>query len=109
MGIDVQGKLLALQSQMEQIALDVERFGAGNPDNLPPVPVEGGGGLTTDYMFDSITHVDIPTRTSNFLKITKGNPATASWVEAMPGTQDEDSVVLDVTKNRIYFHGIFGG
>ena len=109
MGMDVKGKLLELESLMNQITLDVERFGAGDPDNLPPVPVEGGGGLTTDYMFDGITKVTIPTRTTNFLKITKGNPATASWVAAMPGTQAEDSVVIDVTKNRIYIHGFFAG
>ena len=68
-----------------------------------------GGGLTTDYMFDGITKVTIPAKTTNFLKITKGNPATASWVAAMPDTQAEDSVVIDVTKNRIYIHGFFAG
>jgi len=27
----------------------------------------------------------------------------------MPDTQAEDSVVIDVTKNRIYLHGFFAG
>jgi len=69
----------------------------------------GGGGLTTDYMFDGKTKVTIPEKTTDFLKITKGNPATASWVAAMPETQGDDSVVIDVTKNRIYLHGFFAG
>jgi len=71
--------------------------------------VETGSGVTYDYMFDGITKVTIPEKTTDFLKITKGNPATASWVEAMPDTQAEDSVVIDVTKNRIYLHGFFAG
>jgi len=107
--MDIKGQLLSLRSEIAQMALEVERFGAENPDSLPPVPVEGGGWVTTDYMFDGITKVTIPTRTTNFLKITKGNPATASWVAAMPGTQGADSVVIDVTKNRIYLHGFFAG
>jgi len=70
---------------------------------------DSGSGMTTDYLFDGITKVTIPEKTTNFLKITKGNPATASWVAAMPDTQAEDSVVIDVTKNRIYIHGFFAG
>ena len=90
---------------------DLESASAPNPSYHPgagETSVETSG-MTTDYLFDGITKVTIPAKTTNFLKITKGNPATASWVAAMPETQDEDAVVIDVTKNRIYLHGFFAG
>jgi len=67
------------------------------------------GGMDYDYLFVGTTKVTPPTKTTNFLKVTMGDPPTASWVAAMPGTQAEDSVVIDVTKNRIYLHGFFAG
>ena len=90
---------------------DLESAATPNPSYRPgstETSVETSG-ITTDYLFDGITKVTIPEKTTDFLKITKGNPATASWVAAMPDTQDADSVVIDVTKNRIYLHGFFAG
>jgi len=101
-----------VQSEIDRLDESVDNQ-ASSPDNLgvqvEPEYLGGGGGLTTDYLFDGITKVTIPEKTTDFLKITKGNPATASWVAAMPDTQDADSVVIDVTKNRIYLHGFFAG
>jgi len=73
------------------------------------IPGGGGGGLTTDYCFVGAIKVTIPTKTTNFLKITLGASPSASWVAAMPVTQDADSVVYEVGKNRIYLSGEFGG
>ena len=101
-----------VQSEIDRLDESVDNQ-ASSPDDwgvqVEPEYLGGGGGLTYDYLFDGITKVTIPEKTTDFLKITKGNPATASWVAAMPDTQAEDSVVIDVTKNRIYIHGIFGG
>ena len=66
-------------------------------------------GITYDYCYVGATKVTIPTKTTNFLKITFGPSPSATWVGAMPETQDSNSVVLDVTKNRVYIHGAFAG
>jgi hypothetical protein len=68
----------------------------------------GGGGVTYDYCYVGTTKVTIPTKTTDFLKIKFGSSPSASWVAAMPETQDSDAVVFDVTKNRIYLSGEFG-
>lgn len=70
---------------------------------------KGYSGITVDYCFVGAIKVTIPAKTTNFLKITLGASPAASWVAAMPETQDGDSVVFDVTKNRIYLSGEFGG
>ncbi len=64
------------------------------------------GGMDYDYYFIGTKKVIPPTKTTDFLKIPL-NGSAASWVEAMPETQDADAVVVDVTKNRIYIHGAF--
>jgi hypothetical protein len=68
----------------------------------------GGGGHDYDYLFAGATKVIPSEKTSNFLYILFSGSG-ASWVEAMPETQPADGVVIDVTKNRIYIHGAFGG
>lgn len=70
----------------------------------------GDSGITDDYCFVGAVKVTIPqTGKTSFLKITLGASPEASWVEAMPEVQDADSVVFDVSKNRIYIHGAFAG
>lgn len=68
----------------------------------------GSGGMDYDYLFVGAKKVTPPEKTTNFLKVNLDGSGS-SWVEAMPETQDEDAVVFDVTKNRIYIHGAFGG
>jgi hypothetical protein len=70
--------------------------------------VDGGGGITYDYLFVGSKKITPPERTTDFLKVNLDGSGS-SWVAAMPETQDEDAVVIDVTKNRIYIHGAFGG
>jgi hypothetical protein len=67
-----------------------------------------GGGITYDYLFVGSKKITPPERTTDFLKVNLDGSGS-SWVAAMPETQDEDAVVIDVTKNRIYIHGAFGG
>lgn len=70
--------------------------------------VDGGGGITYDYLFVGSKKITPPERTTDFLKVNLDGSGS-SWVAAMPETQDEDAVVIDVTKNRIYINGAFGG
>ena len=67
----------------------------------------GTTGLDYDYLYVGVNKVTPPEKTTNFLKVMLSGSCT--WVAAMPETQDTDSVVFDVTKNRIYIHGAFGG
>lgn len=81
-------------------------------DSFVPVSVigddDGTGGMDYDYLFVGAGKVTPPEKTTNFLKVNLDGSGS-SWVAAMPETQDEDAVVFDVTKNRIYIHGAFGG
>ena len=68
------------------------------------------GGLDTDYCYVGVKKLTIPTKTSDFLKIYLDGITTPEWVAAMPtGDQDVDSIVIDVTKNRIYLNGETAG
>ena len=70
----------------------------------------GDGGLDTDYCYVGVKKLTIPTKTSDFLKIYLDGITTPEWVAAMPtGDQDVDSIVIDVTKNRIYLNGETAG
>ena len=84
---------------------------ASSPDDLG-VQVEpeylGGGGYTLDYCIVGNQKVTISERTTDFLQILFGSSPSASWVAAMPETQPSNGVVIDVTKNRLYFTGEFG-
>ena len=66
------------------------------------------GGYTLDYCIVGNQKVTIPERTTDFLQILFGSSPSASWVAAMPETQPSNGVVIDVTKNRLYFTGEFG-
>jgi len=67
-------------------------------------------GMTVDYCYVGVKKVTIPPRTSDFLKIYLDGITTPEWVAAMPtGDQDVDSIVIDVTKNRIYLNGETAG
>jgi hypothetical protein len=82
-------------------------------NGMPTIVVDtsgdaAAGGLTIDYCYVGAQKVTIPAQTTDFLKITFGSSPSASWVAAMPETQDSDAVVFDVTKNRIYLSGEFG-
>ena len=94
-----------LQSEIEELkrrVRDLERaLGRANFAWL-------GGGITLDYLFVGVKKVTIPAMTTDFLNIMLDGSG-ASWVAAMPETQASDSVTIDVTKNRIYFSGEFGG
>ena len=68
-----------------------------------------GGVLTTDYVYVGGNRLTVPTKTTNFLKVYLDGVTLPEWVEAMPESQDEDSEVFDVTKNRIHLPGNFGG
>jgi len=68
----------------------------------------GAGGQDYDYVFVGTKKVTPPAKTSNFLKVMLDGSA-CSWVGAMPETQDSNAVVIDVTKNRLYLSGEFGG
>ena len=66
-------------------------------------------GYTLDYAIWGQAQVAIPSpQTTNFLQIL-GDTLTASWVGSMPTTQPADGVVIDVTKQRLYFSGNFAG
>ena len=83
-------------------------------DGMPTIVVDtsedaAAGGITTDYCFVGTTKVTIPTKTTNFLQITLGASPSAAWVAAMPATEGSNTVTIDVTKNRIYLSGEFGG
>ena len=64
----------------------------------------GDFGLDYDYYFVGTKKVTPPAKTTNFLKCPHNGDA-ATWVAAMPETQDTDSTVFDVRKNRIYIIG----
>ena len=68
----------------------------------------GGGGHDYDYLFVGAKKVTPSAKTTNFLKIMLDGSGS-SWVAAMPTTQDQNAVVIDVTKNRIYINASFGG
>ncbi len=67
------------------------------------------GGTDYDYLFVGTTKVTPPARTTDFLQITLGASPSAAWVSAMPATEGSNTVTIDVTKNRIYLSGEFGG
>ena len=48
--------------------------------------------------------VNVPTRTTNYLKITFGTTPSASWVAAMPETMDSDSEVFDINQTAGDLH-----
>ena len=72
----------------------------------PPV---GSSGLTYDYVYVGQNPLEVPTKTTNFLKVYLDGVTLPEWVPAMPESQDEDSEVFDVTKNQIHLPGNFGG
>jgi len=69
----------------------------------------GTGGIDYDYLFVGTTKVTPPAKTTDFLQITLGASPSAAWVAAMPVTEGSNTVTYDVTKNRIYLSGEFGG
>jgi hypothetical protein len=69
--------------------------------------MEAIGSLDYDFVVVGNRKLTVPARTTNFLKIYLNGTTAPEWVAAMPETMDSDSVVIDVTKNRIYLHGNF--
>jgi len=68
----------------------------------------GGLDYTLDYCIVGQNQVTIPAKTTNFLQVLF-DTLTASWVGSMPTTQPANGVVIDVTKQRLYFSGNFAG
>ena len=67
-------------------------------------------GLDVDYCYTGIKKIEIPERTTDFLKIYLDGVTTPEWVESMPtGDQDVDAIVYDVNKRRIYLNGETAG
>jgi len=103
-------QIAALQDQVEDLLTDTGD-NTSNDDFMGAIPewLDGGGGMDYDYLYVGTTKVTPPEKTTNFLKVMLESPYTCTWVGAMPVTQDSDSVVFDVTKNRIYLSGEFAG
>jgi len=107
-GLDAQ--ISSLESRMSGVEDSEGGSVPGDPLNQIPEMLEGGGGgFDYDYLFVGATKITPPAKTSNFLKVYLDGVTAAEWVEAMPETQDAYAVVYDVTKNRIYLSGEFGG
>jgi hypothetical protein len=93
---------------------DLESAVSGVSVDNPEIEIDnttrfGGGGYTLDYAIWGQAQVAIPSpQTTNFLQIL-GDTLTASWVGSMPTTQPANGVVIDVTKQRLYFSGNFAG
>jgi hypothetical protein len=69
----------------------------------------GGSGITTDYVYVGGNRLEVPEKTTSYLKVYLDGTTSPEWVEAMPETQDSDAEVFDVRKNRIHLPGNFGG
>lgn len=102
---DVQGQIFELQNRLK--ALEDYQDG-GYRLSYGASLGGGGGGLTLDYCIIGRRQVIIPAQTTDFLQILFGESPSVSWVSAMPTTQPSNGVVIDVTKNRLYFTGEFG-
>lgn len=92
-----------LESAMDGVSIDAPSDEIDNSNRF------GGGGYTLDYAIWGQAQVAIPSpQTTSFLQIL-GDTLTASWVGSMPTTQPANGVVIDVTKQRLYFSGSFAG
>lgn len=81
----------------------------GRPGHPRRILAAGGaGGITTDYVFVGGKKLEISQENqTNFLKVYLDGVTSPAWVEAMPETQDSNTEVFDVTKNRIHLPGNF--
>lgn len=99
-------EMVALQSKVRKLEKGISA--QGTSDDWPAIQVFGNNNITLDYCIIGNQKVTIPERTTDFLQILFGSSPSASWVAAMPETQPSNGVVIDVTKNRLYFTGEFG-
>lgn len=102
---DLRNELDSLRARVELLESEADETGDDFPEWDGGVASGQSSGFELDYCIVGIRKVTIPERTSNFLKIYFDGTTPPEWVGAMPETQDENAIVIDVRKVRIYLPG----